>query len=162
MSLIFQAKSQLAELRNLLNRLSNDDYTYAAALPHAPTIGRHVRHIIEHYEQLLDHSHCGSVNYEQRPRQHILEQSTQHAIRAINRLEQQLTGATLQLDQSLMLFTESEAIKTSFARELNYLFNHTVHHLATVHCVMTEIGLTLDESSDVHPSTRQFIQSCAQ
>lgn len=161
MSIIVRAREQLNGLTGLLKRLSEDEYAFVANMPHAPTIGRHIRHIIEHYQQLLVGARTGVFSYEDRQRDLVLEMKPRLAIQVIKTIEEQFFCIDIALDQPLLLHTDCDKIKTNFARELDYLFNHTIHHLAMVNVILASLGNCLQDESDVHPATLRFKHSCA-
>ncbi|MHA7878640.1 MAG: DinB family protein [Saccharospirillum sp.] len=146
----------LQSLGSLLVQLPVAHYRGARA---GQSIGQHVRHILEHYQclwQALDQQ-C-ELDYEQRPRQSVLEQSTDRALADLERHCQrlrQLSHATTPLSLQLHSVApgHSGAVTTSLARELAFLASHTVHHQALIKLLATQMGHTLPPTFGVHHST---------
>lgn len=128
---VWQARNLdlLAQLTDLLQRLPVAAYREPLAVLHGHSAGQHTRHVVEFYQCLLDAFETGSVNYDARLRNPLLEADPETAVVALERVAHQLT--TLPAETPLRLeSTECEPVATSLTRELCYLVEHTVHHLA--------------------------------
>jgi hypothetical protein len=114
------------------------------APPYARPVGAHLRHLIEHYEALLHPALAGEVDYDQRPRDSMLERCPHTARQRLQAVQQRLLHAgARQLQQPLRVRGQaglagefSFAVPSSLGRELVFLASHAVHHFAVLlpHC----------------------------
>lgn len=120
----------LDQLADLLRRLPEAAYRQPLAVLHGHSAGHHTRHVAEFYGCLLSGlDNGGVVNYDARSRSTCLETDPGAALATLDELARRLR--TLPADQPLRLETgETDPVPTSLARELCYLVEHTVHHLA--------------------------------
>jgi hypothetical protein len=125
-------------------------------------VGVHLRHVIEHFEALLDPPLGAVVDYDARPRDRRLERDPAHAcsrllalddrLRSLGR-EQLSRGVTVRglagLDGELAF-----VVGSTVARELAFVASHAVHHFALLlaHCEAHHIAV--DESFGTAPATR--------
>lgn len=124
------------------------------------TIGAHMRHIIEHYEELfagLDH---GIINYEARKRDADLEKDPAIALiriegirGKIDRLDKLMLKRPITLKESICETCDQIEHVSSISRELSFLNLHTVHHLAIIREILRSFDVQLDENFGVAPAT---------
>lgn len=124
----------LQTLRQLLAPLTSAQYQRVQE-PLESSMGAHIRHIVECYEQFTHHVESGSLSYDRRARCQELESHPQVAMERIDALCTQLR--TLQKDQPLQLdhataMNTTIASRSSIGRELAHLIDHATHHLAMV------------------------------
>lgn len=152
---------QLERIADLLQRLSAADYTQTQSA--ADPIGKHVRHVLEHYEGLLNGFAGGAVDYEARAREPELENSPEAARHRLRSLQQRL----LELPNSggpgalLIHYTpqcdESAAwIASTLERELHFLLSHTIHHMALIGLLARGCGQPVDSAFGVAASTLRY------
>jgi hypothetical protein len=156
----------LLQLRNVLENLSDGQYAAPVDLLSEATIGQHVRHIIEFFQE-LDHGYEeGTVNYDQRSRNHVLEINRCLAIDLL--METAL--AVDRPDKELELLAHlspgdagAVVIRTNYFRELLYNIEHMVHHMALLRIGINGVAkIILPANFGVAPSTIKFRQACAQ
>jgi hypothetical protein len=121
----------------------------AGAPAYARPVGAHLRHVVEHFEALLQPALPGVVDYDQRPRDAALERSTQVARQRLLKLKSvlsRLPAAALQGPVQVRgrggLGGEfSFEVPSSIARELVFVASHAVHHYAVLqpHCQLHDI-----------------------
>lgn len=150
------------QLADAIDRLSDDQYTSTAK--HNAPIGKHVRHILEFYRAFfkkLAASEVAYLSYDKRERDTSLETSRVAALTELKVIQAQLAGLpeanrsiTLQsiIDPCLPMFT----LETSLHRELFYLVDHTIHHMALIKNVAIEKGLPLGHSFGLAQSTKAY------
>ena len=127
-------------------------------LPTAPAyavpVGAHLRHVIEHYEALLSPSAPGCVDYDQRPRDRVLERQPAVAHARLTALKARLLhwtdthiAAPLQVRGLGGLAGDSEfAVLSSAGRELVFVASHAIHHFALLmaHCMQHGIPINAE------------------
>ena len=149
----------IQELIDFLCIVEAEDYTRPSNILNKATIGQHVRHSIEMYQCLLAGYNEGTVDYAKRKRDIVIESAPDYAIECL----QKVLVAVLRKDKPLELINNNDSFATSFARELFYCDEHTIHHLALIRVGINEIGgYQLHDSFGVAPSTIKHRQQCAQ
>lgn len=159
----------LAQLRGLVADLAPDYYRQAFGEHGRHSLGKHVRHIIDHYDALLDALMDGLergmavIDYEQRRRDEALEQWPQQAASHLGALEEQLAllGSGRSPDALTLAYPmddEGLTLASSLNRELAFLTSHSIHHMAIIALLAEQSGIHLPESFGVHPSTLRHWQ----
>lgn len=134
-----------AQITDLLNALDQGPYTQALPVLSGSSIGQHLRHILEFYVCLFEGSHRGVVDYSSRKRDEAISENPANALV----LMVQLSAFLAEADENKLLRikpdysadeeqTDDAAYTSSLGRELQYAYDHAVHHLA-----MIRIGLKL-------------------
>lgn len=149
------------QLTDLLNDIESVMYKDALRPLHYTTTGQHVRHITEFYLCLLKGYETGVVDYDARERNLLIEIDKDFTIEVLENIIQNLKK--LKIDQPLMLksrFGSAESIEmpTSFFRELTYLIEHTIHHLAIIKIGLNEVypEIEIPKNFGVAHSTIRF------
>ena len=137
MSLKSASTDIMMQLAEVIGQLTDPDYARPLAVLSGNTIGKHVRHILEFYELLVNSAQTGQLNYDRRQRDLRLEVDTDEALRRIGSIDRAIQR--LNLNQSLHLAadlsvdgSETIQIPSSFARELLYNVEHAIHHMALI------------------------------
>ena len=132
----------LLQTEELLAQLSDDDLAAPRGLLFGSSIGQHLRHIIEYYGLLLSQHPPGVTNYDKRQRDRRIETDVAHARDSIGRCVGLMS--MLRADGPLVLESElpgdDAAVRqnTSLLRELTYVADHCVHHLAMVRIIVEQ------------------------
>lgn len=120
----------------LLNQLTETEFKTALPILFNSSIGQHTRHILEFFQCLIN-SQNGVVNYDTRKRNLRLEQDLKYARAALHKictaLESTPAVSTLEYQVGEVTFK----IETSLQRELVYMIEHIVHHLAIMRAGLT-------------------------
>ena len=113
------------DFRKPLNVLSNN------------SIGKHIRHIIEFYDLMMIGNVSGTINYDKRNHDKVLEENRVLAIEKLNALGMEILE--FKKDQQLQMSADYSieegnpiAISTTLYRELQYNIEHAVHHMAII------------------------------
>lgn len=128
--------SLLAQVKTLLTQLTDDMLTTPHGFLLGSSVGKHFRHILEFYECLSAQASGSMVSYDARSRKLPLENHTTVALDSATASMQWLTEqqADMQLYVGSQLST-AEAVfvqRSSLRRELVFVADHTVHHLAII------------------------------
>ena len=149
------------QLIDLLNDIELSVYKDALQPLHYSTVGQHVRHITEFYLCALIGYENGIVNYDSRERNLLIESDKDFAVKTLENVKQQLK--TLKSDRNLILKSkfggdETLDISSSFFRELTYLIEHTIHHLAIIKIGLNEVypEINIPKKFGVAHSTLQY------
>jgi len=154
------------QLLDVLENLTDTQYSVPVDLLSGATIGQHIRHIVEFFQELDKGYANGTVNYDRRSRSHALEMSR---LLAICQLSEMLHSVD-RPEKDLVLVAHPAAgdaapvvIPTNYSRELLYNMEHIVHHMALLRIGVTAVTtLTLPPQFGVAASTLQYRQTCAQ
>lgn len=159
----------LHQLKTLAHYIKNEGYTQSLELLGGNSIGKHYRHIIEFYQCLLGSQ--GVINYDKRQRSLDLENNVDFALDTINTIIATLEKEPIADDCDYEAdFSddggENIKVKTSFARELAYNIEHTIHHMAIIQIVVRHYfpHVILEEGFGIAASTLRYQHqiSCAQ
>lgn len=146
---------QLKRLIESLNHLGETNYSKSLDILSQSSLGQHFRHIIEFYQILKKSTKSGIINYDKRERHKDLEECLNAANIAtaeiINWLEKDIDDRYLKLRQ----MSSGSTLDSSLKRELQYVYEHTTHHMAIIKIAMRSINpdLELNGSFGVADST---------
>ena len=166
MNIIQASVSVLDELVQILGLTDDEQYQKKLDVFSGSSIGMHTRHIIEFFDCLLSQSANGVINYDNRSRNHAIENSTSQAISSLEHLVQTVQDITK--DQKLILRVSYSAVKniyneveTTLFRELSYNIEHTIHHNALLRIGLGVVApeLKISDSFGVAPSTIKYLSS---
>lgn len=146
----------------LLQRLSPESYIRRGDFGLSPA-GGHMRHVLDHYTCFLAGITSGTIDYDARTRAADVEQDPVRAIAVAKGLATQLEAEAVAVadpDRILRVVMNcgngsAEPRGSTVGRELQFLVSHTVHHYALVKAVLVEVGVAIDETFGVAPSTLQ-------
>lgn len=135
-------------------------------------IGRHVRHIVDHFNALKNREQTAEVSlidYNQRSRDSEIERDFELGQSVLQSLAQWLAAfdpATL--NQAVQVraeiscsHTENGEFQSTLAREILYLINHTIHHAAYTKLLLSREGLPLPAHIGIAPCTASFLRNKA-
>ena len=153
----------LSALTDQISQLPAGIYSKTFALTDRG-IGGHVRHIIEHYQELASGLKEGHICYDNRIRNKQLEQSSETAVATLNELISWLQNLQNRASPSLKLTAAtsgsrqdtSSTTESSLVRELLFLQSHTVHHAAIIAMLMKAQSLDVPVEFGVAPATLQY------
>jgi uncharacterized damage-inducible protein DinB len=151
----------LGQLVSVLGTLHAEDFRTPLPVLSGGTIGRHVRHLVEFYQCLFGGLVTGTVDYDARARNVVLEEELALAIAAL--AYQMRRVGEIGPDQPLILCTryapgEKVTIPTTLYRELVYNLEHCIHHQATIRIGLRALPqpAPLPDSFGVASSTLQY------
>lgn len=152
---------QLDRIERLLGRLEPGDYTrqYACADP----IGRHVRHVLEHYESLLQGAD-GRVDYETRARDPEVETDPRIAGERIAGIRERLVALADSATSRTVRVPYTHAdrdpavtdIPSTLEREFHFVLSHTIHHMALIGLLAEWYGPGVPADFGVAGSTLRY------
>ncbi len=152
----------LQECATLLATLPTSVFTASSRLLPGGTVGKHVRHLLDHVHAPIDALGTPNrvIDYDHRERDTAVESNLLVAIGVIDRLERRLDG----LDESAagqpvrvraMLSAQGETVTraSTLGREIAFALHHALHHQAMLAAICREHGLAIDPSFGIAPST---------
>ena len=126
------------------------------------SLGKHVRHLLDHYICFQRDLPSGLIDYDQRQRDCQLETDKDYALLRIKQLRHFLLSIipSGQVDQPLQVLLCSdvetpsgETTESTLGRELQFLQGHSVHHFALMAAMLRFAGDNVDHDFGVAPST---------
>lgn len=143
---------------SVLNRMTDEVYRSNQPLFGKGGIGRHIRHVLDHYTLFWEGLDEGAINYDDRARDIEIEHKRQRAVLLFEALRLQLiewAESPIDLERVLQVQHNGTWCQSSVGRELQHLINHTVHHYAIVALILGVLDEEVDEGFGVAPSTLQ-------
>jgi uncharacterized damage-inducible protein DinB len=155
----------IGQLIEMLENLPGNLYRRSFGQRKQHVIGKHVRHIIDHYSALLSAtaSPGALLDYENRNRDLSLETDRRAGANRLSEILRTLRSrfSADHSDGLAMLHTSDEqgqVVKTSVDRELVFLASHTIHHMAIIGMLAEQAGVEVGAEFGVHPSTLRYLQ----
>ncbi len=153
---------QFSCLLQLLEQLSAKQYTQSLDLLLNHSIGEHVRHTLQFQENLIKGYSNGVVCYDKRDRSCDTAFDIETAKTQCENFIVQLNDFTQDKSLTLELTVSGEKIvlPTSLFRELFYVHEHTIHHLAILRMgVEKELGIEHGiKDLGIAPSTLMYLK----
>ena len=164
-SLISAVEDVLSQGRSLLGAIDQETYTWKDHAGCGSSIGMHYRHVLEHFQCVVEGMHSGYVNYDGRRRNSQLEGSTDDALRVTEELLETFRGlpsGALQHECTVSYsvgYDESgpEAVRSTLAREIMFSVGHATHHYAILKPLCQQLGVRLPFEFGIAPSTLKHL-----
>ncbi|MDI5895717.1 MAG: DinB family protein [Flavobacterium sp.] len=161
--LIPSINNSLNELIDLLNQLSQKEYSNSCTELSNATIGEHTRHIIEMFQCLENQYDLGIVNYDKRERNTRIQTDTAFAIENIVLIQQNLDKKNKNIELLQIIDGEEIRIESNYFRELLYNLEHCIHHQALIKVAILQCEtVIIDANFGVARSTIEYRNQCAQ
>jgi uncharacterized damage-inducible protein DinB len=129
----------LDDLESLVAAMAPDSYTATPVPGVSGSIGKHVRHLLDHVSTFLEASGASVLDYDRRHRGGLIETDPAEALSMMFQLQQGLERMMRRpQDEHLRVRTQLDAHGASMTswstlgRELAFVINHTIHHQALI------------------------------
>lgn len=154
----------LNELADVIEQMSDSEYTSRSVNLSGATIGQHTRHVIELFQCLHIGYTDGAVNYEKRNRDISIETDKDVALKCIDNILANINKEDKQIILEAGFDTGIDIrVNSSYNRELIYNLEHAIHHMALIRVGINELtSITLSETFGIAPSTIEYRRKCAQ
>lgn len=161
--LIASINTSLDELIELLNQLSDQEYSKSCFELSGASIGEHTRHIVEMYQCLNRNYDSGIVNYDKRERNALIETNTGFAVQMILDIKNSISRENRNLELQQMIDGSVVNIQSNYYRELLYNLEHCIHHQALIKVGILKCeNVAVDNNFGVARSTIEYRKQCAQ
>ncbi len=164
MNLIIENNELLDDVKTLIQSLTDEEYNQQLSLLSGANLGQHFRHLIEFYIEIQNGFKQNEVSYDKRKRDINIETNRTYAINSIEKVQAFLnavkenTPIDFIADYSTQK-NKDEKITSSLYRELAYVLEHTIHHLAIIKIGLISLGKEVSENLGVAPSTVRYRSS---
>lgn len=163
--LVESANNTLEQLAHFLSQINEQQYCTALPIFSESTVGMHVRHIIEFYQCFIKGVQQGEMDYDARERSLLQETNIAYARECIHNLLIDLSS--IQNNKPIVLIasqksaTQKFQIESNIYRELLYVIEHTIHHLAIIKmgCMSAFPNIPFHKDFGVAFSTIKFRES---
>lgn len=153
----------LESLKDLLEKLPDDQYVRQCPHLSNATIGEHTRHIIEMFQCLGKFYDSGVVNYDKRERNQTIQNKTEFAIKNIDEIQENLNRENKKLQLLQVIENEEIKIESNYFRELLYNLEHCIHHQALIKVAVLQCeNIKISEDFGVARSTIEYRNQCVQ
>ena len=156
----------LLQLANVIDQLSDAEYTTPSSLLNNSSVGAHARHIIDLFQCLITGYHTGTINYDDRKRDKKIESDRFWSTQLLTGIIEEMDKPNKILKLKNQFFeeeTELLEIDTNFFREAIYNLEHTIHHMALIRVGINEVAsIKITENFGVAASTIQYKKACVQ
>ncbi|KQB42595.1 hypothetical protein [Flavobacterium aquidurense] len=161
--LLKSIRHSLDELVDLLDQLSDKDYSKSCEALSNATIGEHTRHIIEMF-QCLEKSYDSAVlNYDNRARNNQIQTETAFAKQAIIQIKTGLKSENKTIYLEQIIDHLAIRIQSNYYRELLYNLEHCIHHQALIKVAVLQFeNILMNENFGVARSTIEYRRQCVQ
>lgn len=157
----------LQQANTYLASVSEQQYTQVISPYFMSSAGAHMRHILDHYQAIINGLSEGLIDYDKRSRGGVIESSPKAAQALIVEISAFLQALSpQQLQQTIKLSTEISVIdkqvaivETTLAREIIFTGSHSVHHLATIKHIAQAQEIEVEGSLGIAPATATFLRT---
>lgn len=124
------------------------------------SVGEHVRHCLDHVRTLASVRFVDDLSYDHRSRGTAVEADPEAAVHEIDRLISDIDClAARPLGRPVRVFSLLDgdgtvvAARSTVARELAFVVQHTLHHYAIIALLLDRLGLEAPDGFGLAPST---------
>ena len=161
LAIIQQNKSLIDQAIGLISNINSSLYKQCCEEVFSSSIGQHIRHCIEHYDELfVAHAGRHPVRYHARPRDMDVEIDSTVAVSRLRFIYNQLNRIG---DENTSLEVSDGGVakpsESSLSRELEFLVSHTVHHFALITVIANKLNIEVPENFGVAPTTLKYRES---
>jgi DinB superfamily len=154
----------LEQCAALLREVPDEAYAADSRVLAGGTIGKHVRHCLDHYRAAIEGRSSGEpVDYDHRQRGGEVETKRDAAIEAIGDLRTRLLGVRgehLAEPMKVRFMIAGDGAQatfdTTFGREIAFAGHHAIHHFAMVKAIAAEHGVACPSDFGKAPSTINY------
>ncbi len=155
--------NSLNELIDLLDQLSDSEYSKPCSELSNASIGEHTRHIIEMFLCLENQYLSGIVNYDKRERNIQIQTNTEFAIKTMDIIKINLDKSDKKIELQQIIDGEEIRIESNYYRELLYNLEHCIHHQALIKVAILQYdSLNINSNFGVARSTIEYRNQCVQ
>jgi uncharacterized damage-inducible protein DinB len=160
-NILLAADTQLQQCELFVRELSDVVYTSESTILPGGTVGKHLRHVVDHYHAIIAGATTSEpVDYDHRLRDVPMEVDRAHALRTLTALRTSLhelspLGHTAPLHVHVMVAGDGccATLGTTLGRELAFATHHGVHHQAMMRAIAGEFGVDVPINFGKAPST---------
>ena len=158
--------SILTQLKQVIAQMSDEDFVKPSPALGGVTIGQHLRHTIEFFLCLESGCLSGTVNYDKREHDTLIETDKSLALAALERICAFIANTSPNRPLLLEVCYKHDVeqftvIQSNYSREVVYNIEHAVHHMAIMKIGIREVASYVDLPNDfgIAASTLRYTRS---
>ncbi len=160
------ADTILEQCADYINCIDDDQFVFPSQAVPGGTIGKHIRHTLDHFRSAITTCCTESINYDHRCRGGNVESCRDAAkseIATLRSLMSELDEDQLneQVVACVMICSDGQTcdLQSTRAREIFFAMHHAIHHNAILKAIGLELGFECPEGFGTAPSTINFEQA---
>ncbi|MDB9830665.1 DinB family protein [Polaribacter sp.] len=135
----------------LLNSITDSEYSNATVPPYFSSIGCNIRHVLDAFTSIIKGVESGHVDFSDRKRNTICEAQTEEGIRYIKETIQQLNDFKNEDFTKIISVTDNLGngditINYTLENALAYAHSHAIHHFASIGFLVNQLGIELQDA----------------
>lgn len=144
---------------NLLNSISDKEYSDNSTAPYYSSIGVHMRHILDVFDCVLKGIETGEIDLSERERNELAERKVAVGLAYFENIITRLgMVGPAELDKTVEVSDDlglgMVKARYSFAAALIQAHSHAIHHFASIGYVISQLGICLpDADFGYNPTT---------
>jgi hypothetical protein len=157
------ADAILNQVVDYIGLVSDDQYIQESEIFPGGTVGKHIRHTLDHFRSSIMTPARDVIDYDHRERGVDVETSRGAALTEIAQLRSALGGLSedeLKTEMTAQVMCSGDGqcaeLGSTRAREIFFALHHAIHHNAILKAIASEFGITLGDDFGMAPSTINF------
>ena len=139
-----------------------DARVYAGGVAHGfhSPLGAHLRHCLDHVDALLAGIASGEICYDRRERGTVIEtdrgvglEAAAERARLVVEISDAMLDSSIEVRAVVLAGAGELRFDSTVAREVLYVFHHTIHHTALMSAQATNMGIQPDPLAGRAPAT---------
>ena len=158
----------LSQLGSFISGLEPSVYTRDSEVVKGGTLGKHVRHILDHFQGAICTPSGEVIDYDHRDRGTAVETEASAANEQIGSLRSAMNAFDAEalaepVTTRVMCSSDGvcEELGSTRAREIFFAMHHAIHHNAMIKSIAREFGVELPHDFGTAPSTLNFEKTSA-
>ncbi|TXR53757.1 DinB family protein [Reinekea thalattae] len=158
-------QANIEALNQLVDLINKSKTIYKTKTDATASIGEHCRHILDHYRAVQKGLENCCIDYNLRTRNSAEETQFESALDNIeqisawlNNLQQSDYSDVAVISEICLDQEQSETLSSNLDRELLYLLNHSIHHLAYASLSARNLGIELPKHIGLAPGTATYLR----
>jgi hypothetical protein len=163
LNVVHAADAILEQLNDYISLVDDDQYTRASSIFPAGTVGKHIRHTLDHFRCSINTPSCEMIDYDHRARGVSVETDRNAAMSEITDLRSSLGGfdeGQLNMSVTAQVMCSGDGccaeLQSSRGREIFFALHHAIHHNAILKAIASEFDIKLDPGFGTAPSTINY------
>ncbi|MCR9075852.1 MAG: DinB family protein [bacterium] len=160
------ADAILEQCAKYIDCVDDDQYVRVSEVVPGGTVGKHIRHILDHFRCAITTDCTEPIDYDHRKRGGSVEEDRDAAKGEISTLRTLMAGLGVEdlgetVTTRVMLCGDGQTadLSSTRAREIFFAMHHAIHHNAILKAIGLELGLDCPEGFGTAPSTINFEQA---
>lgn len=160
------ADAILEQAQRFIDRVDAQQYVHASMVVPGGTIGKHIRHMLDHFRCAITTGCDEPIDYDHRHRGGSVEDNRDAARLEIATLRSLMSGLEMSdlgeaVTTRVMLSSDGQTadLQSTRAREIFFAMHHAIHHNAILKAIGLELGFTCPDGFGTAPSTINYEQA---